>query len=152
MNAIFQKWSALVNPNVQGILNDLALLVLRVSLGLIMAISHGKMKLDMLLAGEAENFADPIGVGKSLSLILAVGAEFFCALAIVIGLGTRLALTQLIATMAVAAFIIHGADPFANKEMALLYLFPFIALILTGPGRLSVDHLIVSKLVLPHKS
>jgi len=146
MSALALKWTRLVNANTQRLLNDIALLIVRVAFGLMMAIGHGKGKLNMLLAGDAENFGDPIGVGKSLSLFLAVGAEFFCALAIVIGLATRLALTQLIATMAVAALIIHGADPFAKKEMALLYLFPFIALILTGPGRFSVDHLIMKKL------
>lgn len=146
MSALALKWTRLVNANTQRLLNDIALLIVRVALGLMMALGHGKGKFDSLMKGESASFPDPIGVGNSLSHMLAVGAEFFCALAIVVGLATRLALTQLIATMAVAAFIIHGADPFAKKEMAFLYLFPFIALILTGPGRFSVDHLILKRL------
>lgn len=41
--------------------------------------------------------------------------------------------------MAVAAFIIHGADPLAKKELALLYLAAFAAIGLTGPGRFALD-------------
>jgi len=41
--------------------------------------------------------------------------------------------------MAVAAFIAHGADPFAKKEMALLYLVGFLTVALMGPGRYSID-------------
>ena len=42
-------------------------------------------------------------------------------------------------TMLVAALIIHGDDPWAKKELALLYFFPFAALFLTGAGRYSLD-------------
>ena len=46
--------------------------------------------------------------------------------------------------MAVAAFVVHAGDPWTlgagrSKEPALLYLFPFLALALTGPGRFSLD-------------
>ncbi len=41
--------------------------------------------------------------------------------------------------MAVAAFVVHGADPFERKEMALLYLIGFTAIALLGAGKYSVD-------------
>src|SRR5262245_40280989 len=112
------------------------LLILRVGFGAFMA-SHGWGKLQMLLAGESENFADPIGVGKWLSLVLAVFAEFVCALLVVVGLGTRLAAIPPAITMAVAAFVVHANDPLTmgpgpSKEPALLFLIPFATLFFTG--------------------
>lgn len=129
----------------QPLVTDIGLLVTRVGLGLMISLGHGRGKLEAFLKEGAGEFPDPLGVGHTLSMMLAIGAEFFCGLAIVVGLATRLALTQLIATMAVAALIIHANDDFGTKERALLYLVPFIMLILTGPGRFSLDHLIVQK-------
>ena len=41
--------------------------------------------------------------------------------------------------MAVAAFVVHGSDPFGVKELALLYLVGFTAIALMGAGKISVD-------------
>ncbi|MFN8691884.1 MAG: DoxX family protein, partial [Cyclobacteriaceae bacterium] len=63
-------------------------------------------------------------------------------LLVVVGLYTRLALVPLTICMAVAVFIIHGDDPFGDKEHALLFLLPYLALMFTGPGKYSLDRLI----------
>ncbi|MDH3891020.1 MAG: DoxX family protein [candidate division Zixibacteria bacterium] len=118
---------------------DLGLLVLRVGLGLMMAFSHGWGKL-IGFAERSESFSDPLGVGSALSLGLTVFAEFFCALAILLGLLTRAAAIPLIVTMMVAAFVVHGADPWAKKEFAMLYLVPLLTILMAGPGKYSLDH------------
>jgi len=41
--------------------------------------------------------------------------------------------------MFVAAFIVHINDPFSRMEKAILFLAVFIALMLTGPGKYSLD-------------
>jgi len=63
-----------------------------------------------------------------------------CAILLVLGLGTRLATIPLIVTMAVAAFITHGADPFARKELALFYLAAYFVLLINGSGKYSFDN------------
>lgn len=104
-----------------GIRNrDYALLITRLVFGGLM-LTHGWPKL-MKIINSDWGFADPLGIGAAPSLILTVFAEFFCALAIVLGWKTRLVAIPLIFTMLVAALIIHGSDPLADKEMALLYL------------------------------
>ena len=128
---------------------DIGLLVGRLSFGGMMAIAHGLPKLQKYGAA-AEKFPDPLGVGSPLSMALAIFAELFCSILVMVGLGTRLAATQLIFTMGVAAFVIHGPDPlFASggpsKEFALVYLSGFLVLFLTGPGRFSVDRLIAER-------
>lgn len=120
-----------------------ALLLLRLAVGAFM-LTHGYGKLQQMLDGNFQ-FADPIGLGAGISLGLAVFAEFFCSLLLILGIGTRLAAIPLIITMAVAAFIAHGADPFGRKEMALLYLVIYVVLFLTGSGKFSVDRLLSGK-------
>ena len=41
--------------------------------------------------------------------------------------------------MLVAAFVIHADDPWSKQEFALLYALPFVALIIGGAGRFSLD-------------
>ncbi|MBT8219068.1 MAG: DoxX family protein [Bacteroidia bacterium] len=119
---------------------DLALLVLRLCVGGLMAINHGWGKMLRLFGDEPIKFADVFGFGVTTSLGLAVFSELLCAILLVLGLFTRAATIPLIITMAVAAFHIHWADPFGDKEGALMFLLPYIALLLTGAGRYSLDH------------
>lgn len=141
-----------------GIGSSLGLLVLRLSMGGFMA-THGWGKVQMVLAGDFEKFADPIGIGKAPSLVCAAGAEFVCALLVAVGLFTRAAALPVAFTMGVAAFVAHGSDPWtmgeaaakffageskswASKEPALLFLAAFLAIALTGPGRFSLDAIV----------
>ena len=117
---------------------DIGLLVLRLGLGLMMAFGHGWGKL-MGFAERSASFSDPLGVGSVLSMGLTVFAEFFCALAVALGLFTRAAVIPLVITMMVAAFVIHGADPWGKKEFAMLYLVPLLTILLAGPGKYSLD-------------
>ena len=121
-----------------GIGYSLGLLLLRVSVGGMMLLGHGWGKLTSFVE-RSSSFPDPLGVGSPLSMALATGAEAFCALAVILGFATRWAAMPLMVTMAVAALIIHGDDPWAKKELAVLYFFPFATLFLTGGGRYSLD-------------
>lgn len=116
---------------------DIGLAVLRI-LPSIFLLTHGWGKFNNLISGNFE-FPDPIGIGSSPSLFLAVIGEFICPILIILGLKTRWAAVPAAITMFVAAFIVHSADPFGTKEKALLFLVIFIVIILLGPGRFSVD-------------
>ena len=118
-------------------MQDIGLLVLRLTLGGLM-LTHGIKKL-LSFAEMSDSFADPIGVGPTFSLVLAVFAEVFCAGLVMLGAFTRFAVIPLIVTMAIAAFLVHAADPLAKKELALIYMAGFVALGFLGAGRLSLD-------------
>lgn len=118
---------------------DWALLIMRLVFGLSMMFGHGLRKIDRLFGSEEIRFADPFGIGPVPSLALVVFAEVVCAVLLAIGLFTRLSLIPLIITMLVAAFYAHWSDPFSDKEMSILYLTAYTALLLTGPGWFSVD-------------
>ena len=117
---------------------DLVLLLLRLCFGGLMLVNHGWGKAAKLLAGEY-GFPDPLGIGSAASLTLATFAEVVCAFLVMIGLFTRLSVIPLIVTMLVAVFIQHWGDPFTKMESGLLYLIPYICLLLKGPGSYSVD-------------
>jgi len=151
-----------MDPKRLDLLNSAGLLILRVGIAGYM-ITHGWGKFQMSLAGNFE-WADPIGLGPTLSLLLVTFAEFFCAILIVFGLATRLAAIPLVFAMGVAAFVAHAADPWtmgaaaqlymageaeswASKEPALLFGIAFLALIFTGPGKFSLDSIVMPKVL-----
>ena len=124
---------------------DWGLLILRVGVGCFMMFGHGLGKLTSFSA-KADTWADPIGLGPTLSLSLAIFAEFFCSIALICGVATRAAAVPLLITMLVAASIVHADDPWSKKEFALLYGWTFLTLIFAGAGKFSVDSMIAKKL------
>lgn len=124
---------------------DLILLLNRIVIATFM-LGHGWGKFLKLTGTEPIKFSDPLGMGTTASLSLAVFAEVFCSLLIFFGLTTRLAAIPLLITMAVAAFIVHANDPFGKKEMALLYLLVYLTIAIAGPGKYSMDNWIYKKL------
>jgi len=123
---------------------DLLSFVLRVSIAAFM-LTHGLGKLNLLFSENEIQFPDPIGLGATFSLALTVFAEVVCSILIGLGLGTRLASFPLIITMLVATFVMHGADPFAKKEFALLYLLIYLVVLVVGSRKFSLDYLLQKK-------
>ena len=123
----------------------LGLFVLRLGMGGLLIYGHGLPKL-LGFSARAGRFSDPLGIGPPASLALAVFAEVACAFLVTIGLATRLAATVLVGLFAVIFFIHHAADPFKEKELAMAYLVPSLAILLTGPGPLSLDAWLARKL------
>ncbi len=117
---------------------DLALLIGRVGIAALM-LTHGIPKLMQLFSGEPISFPSVMGMSGTVSLVLAVLTEVLGSLFLLGGLATRYAAAALAITMAVAAFYIHGADPFAKQEKSILYLLFYIVLFFTGSGRYSLD-------------
>ena len=120
-----------------SLLKDIGLAFFRITISAMM-LFHGVPKFQKLIAGDFE-FGDPLGIGSAPSLFLTVIGEFVCPILIIIGIKTRWAAIPAAITMLVAAFIVHGADPFGKKEKALFYLVAFVTIALLGPGKLSID-------------
>lgn len=116
---------------------DLGLLILRVfSAGFL--LTHGWPKLQKVVNGDL-SFVNPIGLGSEVSIVLTVIAEVIAPIFLLLGLFTRPVALIIGFTMLVAAFVVHAADPFRSKEMALLYLVISVSLVFTGSGKYSLD-------------
>jgi putative oxidoreductase len=117
---------------------NLAILSLRVVLGLMICLQHGIPK----LANFSElqhNFYDPFHIGHRFSLILNILAEVFASMLLALGLFSRIAAGVLCINMAVAIFLFHKGQELKSYELAVLFFTGFLVILLTGPGKISVD-------------
>lgn len=116
----------------------LGLLLLRLWFGLVLAFGHGVGKL-----GKYEKFV--AGVGRDgiplpeLTAPFAIASELAGGILLALGLFTRTAAVAIAGTMLVAAFWAHASDPFMDKEFPLAYAVAAIVVLVSGPGKYSLD-------------
>ncbi len=122
---------------------NFALFVLRLGTGILM-IPHGYSKLVNYGTMKLQ-FMPFMGLSGAVSLGLVIFAEFFCSLLLMVGFATRLAAIPLIIDMTVAITMAHKGDIFGQGQAAMLFLIPFFILLFTGPGKYSIDSLIVKQ-------
>ncbi|MBL7917515.1 MAG: DoxX family protein [Bacteroidia bacterium] len=132
------------NPGIYTKNINLILLLLRISVGVFM-LSHGLGKFSKLFGDDPIKFADPLGVGATASLALTVFSEVICSVFLILGFATRFAAIPLVITMLVAAFFAHANDGFVKQELPLLYCVIYLAIAITGAGKISIDNLIYKK-------
>lgn len=122
---------------------DFALLIFRVGISAMM-LTHGYGKFLKVINGDF-SFGDPLGIGVEASLTLAAFGEFVCSILVILGLATRYASVPLMVTMLVAWQLSHGDDPFSSQEKSVFYLLSFLTILITGPGKYSLDRKIFGK-------
>ena len=119
---------------------DAALLLLRLWLGVGLLVVHGYEKL-VSFAQMAPDFPDPLHLGPTPSLIIALLADTVGAVLVTVGLFTRLGAGFIVASVGVALlFVWHVNLLDVNGEVAYLYLGGYLALLLAGPGKYSLDY------------
>lgn len=121
------------------LLQHLALLWMRIGLGVLMIPTYGYGKL-VNFEAKKDQFYDFLGIGGPASMALAIFAEFFCSILLILGLFTRLACIALIITMVVIVSV-HDWDLFNKHELAPTFLVGYVAIFLMGPGKYSLDAL-----------
>lgn len=128
---------------------DVGLLLLRVGTGLILFMRHGWEKVSTLSLSNPR-FPSVLGLGHTGTWIMAMLSDGIFSLLFILGIGTRwIALYAFLEIFAAWAFVHHftflGKSPAADHgELIALYLSAFLALMITGPGRYSVDALIAA--------
>jgi putative oxidoreductase len=153
-------WKQLIQFALQGSsdLEQYAILLVRVSLGLFFAIS-GANKL--FVASDRKRVYETLVESKipfpQLMAYFVSAVEFVCGLMVAVGFLSSVACAALLIDMAVATLtssvstIPKGASPLNWLDDFLylpevLYVLFFLWLICSGPGRFSVDHWLAAKL------
>lgn len=117
-----------------------ALFLLRLAAGGLMLVYFGYQKLTHFSEIKGMNAV----FGSPVDAVLVVFAEFFCAALLVMGLFARFALVPLIITMCVAFFKQHNGVIYNDFKIdtAFMFLLMYLVLLLTGPGKYSIDRMI----------
>ncbi len=88
-------------------------------------------------------------VPVDISWFIATWSELLGAVALVLGLGTRLAAASLIVLDLVAWASVHAGNGYNvcdnGYKLPLMYLILFLPLLFSGPGKLSLDHWIATR-------
>ncbi|MGJ9374194.1 DoxX family protein [Nesterenkonia sp. CF4.4] len=130
------------------LLGDLALLLARVSLGVIL-IAHGWQKFnEWTVAGTASSF-EGMGIpAPSFSAAMVTGAELIGGALLIVGLFTTLAALVNAVAMVVALIMVHApAGVFVEQggfELVLALFAGLVTLAAVGAGRFSVDQMMAS--------
>jgi putative oxidoreductase len=109
-----------------------------VTFGLLLLIDYGLGKITHFSSLEY-TFFNFLNIGHRWSLVLCIFAEVVCAGLLALGLFTRFAALVLVINFAVASFLALKGVTLEHRETPLLFLAVFFALLMTGPGKYSVD-------------
>jgi putative oxidoreductase len=118
-------------------------LVLRVAVGIVFAM-HGWQKLTVMGFGGVGGFFGMLGIPfPELAAIAVTLVELVGGIALIVGIGTRIAGALLAADMIVAMLLVHWPNGFfmdANGiELTLTLAAAAIFFALAGPGAISLD-------------
>ena len=144
----------LLSTTIEPIHLSFGLLLIRIIIGVVMAF-YGYEKLihfnEMATSDFWSKNVSFLGMTGKFPLALTVFAEFFCSLFLIFGLFTRLSLIPLLICMgyiivAIAQFsVIYKGDNGIEVNTAFVYFIIYLALLLTGPGKYSIDAKIGTK-------
>lgn len=133
----------LLNCNCTAKWGAVAPLVLRVVLGVIFAM-HGWQKLTVMGVSGVEGMLTALGFPMAgLFAVLLIVAELGGGILLILGLFTHWAAKALVVVAAVALFAVHLKNGFfmgtGGYEFILLILAASVSVLLTGPGKYSLD-------------
>ncbi|NII40757.1 putative oxidoreductase [Curtobacterium flaccumfaciens] len=127
---------------------SIGLTVLRVVLGVVF-IAHGAQKVSQGIPGVTQGFA---GMGvpfPEIAAPLVAGLELVGGVLLVLGVATRVVAVLLAVDMVVAGVLAHLSSGFFSQDGGFEYVLVLaagsLAVALTGPGRYSVDAVVLRR-------
>jgi putative oxidoreductase len=117
---------------------------LRVLVG-VMMIYHGTPKVFEGTSGLSEALASRGWPLPWLLGVLTAYTEFAGGILLTVGFLTRPVAVAMAVLFFIITFVFHGGDPFGDKDLPLLYFVLSVAIVLYGPGRVSVDQYVINR-------
>jgi putative oxidoreductase len=118
---------------------DISLLVFRVLISLSMINTHG-MKKVLNFEETIQHIPDPLGVGGEISAVIAILANIVAPIFVIVGFTTRLATLIILSVTLMGFFVVHGSDPWAVRDIPLMYSLAYLLILFMGAGKYSIDH------------
>jgi len=121
------------------ILHDIAHCGMRAAVGVIFIV-HGFGKFNPGFAG----FLNQLGIPEEMQILIAL-AEFVPGILILVGVLSRISSSIIAVIMLGAIFFVKGASNLTGQggyELDLILLASCLVIIVAGPGRLSIAHIV----------
>lgn len=137
------EWKKLLSVENNPAFLTWGLVILRVVVGIVFAM-HGWQKLTEMGLGGVSGFFGSLGIpAPMLMAVIVIFVELVGGIALILGVGTRIAAALLAITMVVAILTVHMPNGFfasnGGYELPLALLGATLFLALIGPGSMSVD-------------
>ena len=119
---------------------DFALLLLRVWFGYMLFYKHGIEKI-FTFHQMSQHFPDPLHIGATWNLVLAMISDGICSLLLIPGFATRWAALYIACIVGTAFVMVHhmALSGQHNGELPYLYAGAALTIFFAGPGRFSID-------------
>ena len=129
----------ITNPSPPDFRYHLVLLSFRVLLSVEMIYAHGLKKIGIGVA-EAEQVPNPLHLPEAMNSMLAVSANIFFPMLVMLGFFTRLSVLPILAVTLMGYFVMHFHDAPLVKDAPFMYSLSYLVILFLGAGRYSVDY------------
>ncbi|WP_298545804.1 DoxX family protein [uncultured Aquimarina sp.] len=135
---------AILNTSISQATLDWVLLGYRIAISLSILSIHGAKKI-IHFEEEIIHIPDPFHMGGYVATIIAIFANVVCAIFIAMGLFTRFFALGALSIPLIGLLVVHINDPWAIKDVPLMYSIAFLIILILGPGRHSLDRIVSKK-------
>ncbi|MHA3789430.1 DoxX family protein [Flavobacterium hauense] len=126
-------------------LYNFAILFFRVAVATELIVVHGFKKIGIGV-DVVEVIPNPLGLPEALNSFVAIAANVYLPILIVLGFFTRLAAIPALAVTATGYFLMHGHDPLPERDIPFMYSISLLTIVMFGAGRYSIDGYLNKKL------
>jgi putative oxidoreductase len=134
----------------QSVILHIAILIFRILVSAEMIIVHGLKKINNW-DDELIHLPNPFGINPHLNLWMAVIANVAMPVLIIAGFLTRLAVLPVLSVTLIGYFVVHGNDSLAVRDVPFMYSICYLLLLITGPGKYSVDEWMANRFMKANK-
>lgn len=135
----------IISSDLSSPLYNFALLFFRVAVATELIVVHGLKKIGIGVA-VAEVIPNPLGFPEALNSFIAIAANVYLPVLVVLGLFTRLAALPALAVTATGYFIMHGHDSLIERDIPFMFSVALLTIVMLGGGKYSLDSYLGKKL------
>ncbi|RDC56365.1 DoxX family protein [Pedobacter chinensis] len=135
----------LLSSDLKSPLYNFAILFFRIAIATELILVHGLKKIGIGVS-VAEVIPNPLGLPEALNNFIAITANVYLPVLVIIGLFTRPAALPALAITATGYFIVHGHDSLAERDIPFMFSVSLLMIVLLGGGKYSLDNHLSKKL------